>query len=177
MDCWLHASPIQIVPLIEKHRQPALKEKPVDTNTKLKSANPNTTQPIRENATQQFRENTEKGARRTKEVFETIGASTNEAAEVMKSCCSNALQGMQDYNSKVMEFSQANSKFYLEFVQKLAGVKSPSEFFEISAEHTRSQLERAAEQAKQLTELTRQVTLATTEPLKSGLAKAYNHAA
>jgi phasin len=177
MDGRLHASLIQIVPPIEKHRDPPSRSMPVDTNAKSKSANPTKTQQIRENATQQFRENTEKGAQRTKEVFETISASTNEAAEVMKNCCSNALQGMQDYNSKVMEFSQANSKFYLEFVQKLAGVKSPSEFFEISAEHTRSQLERVAEQAKQLTELARKVTLASTAPLNTGLAKAYDHAA
>jgi phasin len=84
---------------------------------------------------------------------------------------------MQDYNSKVIEFSQANSKSYVEFVQKLAGVKSPSEFFEISTEHTRSQLETVAQQAKELTELARKVTLESTEPLTSGLAKAYNRAA
>ena len=120
---------------------------------------------------------TAKGAERTKEVLDTISASTTEAAETMQNCYSTALKGIQDYNSKVIEFSHANTKSYVEFVQKLAAVKSPSEFFEISAEHTRSQLETVAEQAKELTELARKVTLETTEPLKSGLAKAYNHAA
>jgi hypothetical protein len=33
-----------------------------------------------------------------------------------------------------MEFAQANTKSYVEFVQKLAGAKSPSEFIEISNE-------------------------------------------
>jgi phasin len=140
-----------------------------NTNPRSKSANPNPAQHVREM--------TAKGAERTKEVLDTISASTNEAAEVMQNCCSTALKGIQDYNSKVIEFSNANTKSYVEFVQKLAAVKSPSEFFEISAEHTRSQLETVAEQAKELTELARKVTLETTEPFKSGLAKAYSHAA
>ena len=138
-------------------------------NTRPKSANPNPAQHVREM--------TAKGAERTKEVLDTISASTTEAAETMQNCYSTALKGIQDYNSKVIEFSHANTKSYVEFVQKLAAVKSPSEFFEISAEHTRSQLETVAEQAKELTELARKVTLETTEPLKSGLARAYNHAA
>ena len=133
--------------------------------------------PRPDNVTQQLRDTTESGAERPREVFETIGSATTEAAEVMKSCCSTALQGMQDYNSKVVEFTQANTKSYVEFVQKLAGVKSPSEFIEVSTNHGRYQLETVAEQAKQLAELAQKVTLATAEPLKTGFAKTYNHAA
>ena len=136
-----------------------------------------TAKPKSANVTQQFRDATETTAERSKEVFETIGAATTEAADVMKNCCSNALKGMQDYNSKLIEFSQANTKSYVEFVQKLAGVKSPTEFFEVSTDHGRYQLETVAEQAKQLAELVQKVTLATAEPLKTGFAKAYKHAA
>jgi phasin len=139
----------------------------MNTTGKAKSAN----------VTQQLRDVTETSAERSKEVFETLGDATTEAADVMKNCWSNALKGMQDYNSKLMEFSQANTKSYVEFVQKLAGVKSPSEFFEISTDHGRYQLETVAEQARQLTELAQKMTLATAEPLKRGFAKAYNHAA
>ena len=84
---------------------------------------------------------------------------------------------MQDYNSKLIEFSQANTTSYVEFVQKLAGVKSPSEFVEVSTDHGRYQLETMGDQAKQLAELAQKVTLATAEPLKTGFAKTYNHAA
>jgi phasin len=139
----------------------------MDTNTKPKSAN----------VTQQLRGMTDTGAERSREVFETIGSATSEVADVMKNCCSTALKGMQDYNSKVVEFTQANTKSYVEFIQKLAGVKSPAEFIEVSTDHGRYQLETVAEQAKQLAELAQKVTLATAEPLKTGFAKAYNHAA
>ena len=125
------------------------------------------------NVTQQFRDATDTSAERSKEVFETIGAATTEAAEVMTTCCSRALKGMQDYNSKVLEFARANTASYVEFVQKLASVKSPSEFIVVSTEHGRYQLETVAEQAKQLAELTQKVA----EPLKTGFAKSYQSAA
>ena len=136
-----------------------------------------TAKPKSANVMQQFREVTDTGTERSKEMFETIGAATTEAADVMKNCCSTALKGMQDYNSKLIEFSQANIKSYVEFVQKLAGVKSPSEFLEVSTDHRRHQLETAAEQAKQLADIAQKVALAAAEPLKTGFAKVYNHAA
>jgi phasin len=141
----------------------------MNTNTKPKSSNPD--------ASQHLRDMTETGTQRSKEMFEKIGMATSEAAGVMTSCCSTALKGMQDYNSKLIEFTQTNAKSHVEFLQKLAGVKSSTEFLEVSTSHHRSQLERLADQAKQLTELTKQVTLATAEPVKTGLAKVYDRAA
>jgi phasin len=145
------------------------------------NTNPNTkTAPARSasaDAPQQLREMAETGAKQSKETFEKIGAATTEMAEVMTNCCSTALKGMQDYNSKVAEFTQANAKSTVEFVQSLAGVKSPTEFIQISTEHAKRQLETMTEQAKELAELTQQVTLTTTEPFKTGLAKAFNRAA
>lgn len=132
-----------------------------------------TAKPKSANVTQQFRDATDTSAERSKEVFETIGATTTDAAEVMTTCCSTALKGMQDYNSKVLEFARANTASYVEFVQKLASVKSPSEFIAVSSEHGRYQLETVVEQAKQLAELTQKVA----EPLKTGFAKSYQSAA
>ena len=111
--------------------------------------------------TEQFRDATDTSAQRSKEGFETIGAATTEAAEVMTTCCSTALKGMQDYNSKVLEFASDNTASYVEFVKKLASVKSPSEFVEVSTEHGRYHLETVAALANQLAELSQKVT----EPL------------
>jgi phasin len=141
----------------------------MDTNTKLKSTT-NSTPP-------QVRDLTEKSVERSKQAVETIGAATTEVADIMKNCCSTALKGMQDYNSKIVEFSQTNTKSYLEFVQRLAGVKSPSEFFEVATSHGRVQLETMAEQAKQLAELSQKVTIAAAEPVQKGFAKSFIQAA
>ena len=80
---------------------------------------------------------------------------------------------MQEYNSKVLvEFTRANTTSYVEFVQRLAGVKSPLEFVEISNDHARYQLTTLTEQAGELALLAQKVTASATEPLKSGFAKA-----
>ena len=128
-------------------------------------------------ATQQLRDLAETGAKQSQEAFEKIGAATTEAAEAVTNCCSTALKGIQDYNGKLVEFTQANTQSAFAFVQSLAGVKSPSEFAQVSTEHARQQLETIAEQTKQLAELTRHVTLATAEPLKTGFAKVFSRAA
>jgi phasin len=128
-------------------------------------------------ATQQLHDMAETGAKQSKETFEKFGAATTEAAEVMTNCCSTALKGMQDYNRKLVEFTQANTKSAFELVQSLAGVKSPAEFAQVSTDHARQQLETMVEQTRQLAELTQRVTLATAEPLKTGFAKALSRAA
>ena len=129
------------------------------------------------NATQQLRGMAEAGANQSKEAIEKINAAATEAVEVVTNCCSTALKGMQEYNNKLVEFSQANTKSALEFTQSLAGVKSPTEFIQVSTEHARHQIETMTEQTNQLATLTRQLTLTTVEPLKSGFAKALSRAA
>jgi phasin len=106
-----------------------------------------------------------------------MNATTAEATDLIRKSCSTAVEGAQLYNSKLLEFAQTNLKVAFDFAQKLMGVKSPSEFMELSTEHARKQLEILTEQAKELAALGQKVTLATSEPLKTGVAKAFSHAA
>ena len=135
----------------------------MDTNPKTKS---------KTDATEQFRDMTEKGATQSKETFEKMSAATAQTADVMKNCYSTAVKGIQDYNSKLIEFTDANTKSAFDFAQRMSGVKSPSEFFELSTDLAQQQLETLTKQTQQLAALAQQVTLATTEPLKTGLTKA-----
>ena len=91
-----------------------------------------------------------------------------------KTAIRRRFKGVQDYNNKFIEFAHANSNAAFDFIQKLPGVKSPSAFVELSTEHARKQLETLTEQTKQLAALGQKVTLATAEPLKTGVAKALN---
>ena len=122
--------------------------------------------------TVEFRDTIEAGAERTKEVFETFGSAANDAAQAVQECCSAGVRGMQEYSGKVAEFTQANIKSHAEFLQKLASVKSPSEFMEASISHTRNQMETLAEQGKQLSALAQRITHDAAEPLKTGFGKA-----
>ncbi|HEY0723901.1 MAG TPA: phasin family protein [Pyrinomonadaceae bacterium] len=111
----------------------------------------------------------EKGAAQSKEVFEKMSAVSGQAADVMQHCYSAAVKGMQDYNKKLLEFAHANTKATFDFAQRISGVKSPSEFVQLSTEHTQQQLTILTDQTKQLAALAQQVTLATAEPLRTPL--------
>ena len=128
-------------------------------------------------AMQTLRETAENSSAQVKQGIEKMTAATIETTNALKNSCSTALLGTQDYNIKVVEFAHSNSQAAFGFMQKLSGVKSPSDFVDLSTEFTRQQLETLAEQAKELTALAGKVTLETTEPLKTGVAKAFSQAA
>jgi phasin len=146
----------------------------MDMNTKT-TAKPTGFQKASE--PQAFSEIAQKGAAQTKQAYERMSAATAEAADLMKTTCSTALNGARDYNNKFMEFAHTNTNAAFDFVQELYGVKSPSDFMELATEHARTQTAALSEQTKELAALTQKVALATTEPLKAGVAKAFNQAA
>jgi phasin len=144
----------------------------LDSTTKTTTAKPASSSKL--DATQVFRATAEKGTAQAKEAFEKVSAATAEATDLIKNSFSTAVKGAQDYNTKVIEFVQTNTKATVDFVQKLSGVKSPSEFIELSTDHSRTQFETLTEQTKELAALAQKVTLANVEPLKAGVTKAFS---
>lgn len=142
----------------------------MDSTTKTTTTKPAS---FPKDATQAFRATAEKGSAQAKEAFEKMSGATAEATDLIKNSYSTAVKGAQDYNTKVIEFAQANTEAALDFVQKLSGVKSPSDFIELSTDHSRKQFETLTEQTKELAALAQKVTLATVEPLKTGVTKAF----
>ena len=128
-------------------------------------------------AQQAFSEMAEKGTTQAKEMYEKMNTATTEAADLIRNSYSTAVKGVQDYNNKIIEFTQANTNAEFVFVQKMSGVKSPWEFLELWTEHARKQVETLAEQSKQLAALAQKVTRATAELLKTGIANPFNRAA
>jgi phasin len=124
-----------------------------------------------------FREGLEKATAQARDNYEKIGAAATEGAGRVKSSMSTVCKGVQDYNTKLLEFAHANTKSAFDFFQQLSGVKSPTALVELSTEHTRKQFEAFTEQAKQLASLAQSATLAAAEPLEAGVAKTLNHAA
>src|SRR5258708_605586 len=122
---------------------------------------------------QAFREMADKGVAQAKESFEKMKVATAEASTVMQDACSTAARGAMTCNAKVIEFARSNSESAFDFASKLLGVKSPSEFLELSTEHMRRQVEVLSEQAKELTALSQKVMLESAEPLKAGAAKVF----
>jgi phasin len=124
-------------------------------------------------AAQAFAATAEKGSAQVREALEKTSAGATESAALMRDSYSMVMKGAQNYNNKVLEFTQANSKAAMDFVQKLSSVKSPSELMELSTEHSRHQVEVLTEQSKELAALAQKVMLAAAEPLKAGATKAF----
>jgi phasin len=147
----------------------------LDQTTKTTTTKPASSSKM--DATQAFRVTGENGSAQAKEAFEKMSAATVEATTSIKNSYSTAVKGVQEYNTKFFEFAQTNTEAAFAFVQKLSGVKSSSDFMELSTEHSRKQIETLTEQGKELAALAQKVTLATAEPLKTGVTKAFSQAA
>jgi len=109
-----------------------------------------------------------------KAAFEKMSAATGEAGALFKNSYSTAIKGAQNYNNKVLEFAQTNTEAAFGFAQSLSDVKSPLDFVELSTEHSRKQFETLTEQTKELAALAQTVTLASAEPLRTGVTKAFS---
>jgi phasin len=120
------------------------------------------------------REFAEKGAARAKETYGRVQAAAKDSTEAMEQTPSTASKGAADFNLHLLEIAQKNMNEVFDFARQLTLVKSPSEFFELSAAHARKQFETFTEQTKQLTSLAQKVTTDAAQPLQAGVAKVFN---
>jgi phasin len=121
-----------------------------------------------------FRETAEKGVAQVKDTYEKAKVATGQATDILKDTYATAAKGATEYNLKIIEIARTNTNAAFEHAQQLLGVKSPSEFVELSTAHARKQFDTMIAQTKELTELTQKVTTKITEPLKAGVTMAFN---
>jgi len=119
-----------------------------------------------------FREYAEKGVAQTKDAYEKMKAVAEENTQMLETVYSTATQGQTEYGLKVIEIARYNTNMAFTFVEKLFGVKSPSELVELTTAHSRTQFETATAQGKELAALAQKVATETAEPIKSGVEKA-----
>ena len=105
-----------------------------------------------------FRDMAENGVAQAKDNYEKIKAAAEGATDLLNSTYTTAARGAADYNRKVIEIAATNAHAALDCANELLGVKSPSEFIELSTAHARKQFEAMAAQTKELTELAQKVT-------------------
>ena len=122
---------------------------------------------------QALREMADKGTAQAKASYDKMSAATAEASSVLKNAGATAAQGIKDSNAKVIEFARTNSNTAFDNANELLAVKSPTEFFKVSAEQARKQFEVLSAQTKEFTALSQKVMLETAEPFKAGAAKAF----
>jgi phasin len=145
----------------------------MDKNTEITDTKPAAIS--KKDGPEAFREIVEKGTTQPNETYENMNAATIEAADVIKNSYWTAVKGVEDYNSKFIEFARANTNATFDFVQKMSGVKSPTAFIELWTEHARKQVETLTEQTKELAALAQKVTLASSA--ETGVTDALKRAA
>ena len=119
-----------------------------------------------------FREFAEKGVAQTKDAYEKMKATAEQATEVLETVYSTASKGSTEYGQKVIEIARTNTNKHFDFVASLFGVKSVSELVELSTAHARAQFEAVSAQTKELTALAQKVATETSAPIKTGVEKA-----
>jgi phasin len=119
-----------------------------------------------------FREFAEKGVAQTRDAYEKMKAAAEHNTEMLETVYTNATQGSTEYGLKVIEIARFNTNAAFTFVEKLFGVKSPSELVEVATAHSRMQFETLTAQGKELGTLAQKVATETAEPIKSGVEKA-----
>src|SRR6476646_11603571 len=76
-----------------------------------------------------FREFAEKGIAQTKDAYEKMKAAAEEGTEMLETCYSTASKGSTEYGLKMIEITRHNTNVAFAFIERLFGVKSPSELF------------------------------------------------
>ncbi len=124
-----------------------------------------------------FREIADKGVAQAKDTYEKAKAATEEATRVFQHTYTAAAKGATDYNLKIIEIARENTNAAFDYAHELLGVKSLSEFVELSSARARKQFEAMTAQTKELTTLAQKVTTDTAKPLKTGVTEAFNKVA
>jgi phasin len=119
------------------------------------------------NGAEVLRDAAETGSAQAEQAFKKVSAAAADAASLMRDTYSTAAVRTQEYNAKFIEFAQKNTKTAFAFAQQLASVKSPSEFFELSANETRKQFDVLTEQARELSALAQKIVSATAERVET----------
>jgi len=124
-----------------------------------------------------FREMAEKGVAQARDTYAKAKLASEEAADLFENTFASVAKGVTGYNLKLIDIARANTRAAFDYAHELLGVKSPSEFIELSTAQMRKQFEIAAAQNKDLRALAQQVATEAAEPIKTGVSKAFNKAA
>ena len=124
----------------------------------------------------EFREMTDKGVAHARDTFAKAKVASEEAVDLLESIYATVAKGATDYNLKVIDIARTNTRAAFDYAHELLGVKSPSEFIELSTAHMRKQFDIVSAQNKELCALAQEVATEAAEPIKTGVSKALNKA-
>jgi phasin len=123
-----------------------------------------------------FHEMTEKSVAHAKDTYAKAKVVSGEAADLLQNTYATVAKGATDYNLKLIEIARTNTRAAFDYAHELLGVKSPSEFIELSTAQMRKQFDIASAQNRELCALAQEVATETAESIKSRVSKAFHTA-
>ena len=101
-------------------------------------------------------------ARRTKKA-------ASETVERVQESTSKATEGFREYQGTILAAAHDNMNGVFEYVQDIMAARSIPELIETSTLHSRRQLERVTEHARQITVAAQKMAMSSTRPLTRGV--------
>ncbi len=123
-----------------------------------------------------LREMTEKGVEQTRDACERAKVASEEAADLLENTYEAAVKRTTEYNHKLIEIARTNTRAAFDYFHDLLGVKSPSEFIELSTAQMRKQYETMSAQNKELCALAQEMATEAAEKIRAGVSKIVNKA-
>jgi phasin len=108
----------------------------------------------------------DQGAKAARENLRKGEAATQESLSQMQRGFSTSLEGVRDFNLKMIELMRANADASFDLAQNLVTAKSPTEVFETWRSFAEQQGQTLQKQSQELTALTQTVTQETMQPVK-----------
>jgi phasin len=118
-----------------------------------------------------FREMAEKVVAQAKDTCEKAKAAGEEAADLLENTYAVMAKGVTEYNLKLIEIARTNTRAAFDYARELLGVKSPSEFIELSTAQMRKQFDIASAQNKELCALAQETATEAAKPLNTGVVQ------
>jgi phasin len=121
-------------------------------------------------------EMTEKGVAHAKDAYSKAKVASEEANDLLQTTYATVAKGATAYNLKAFEIARTNTRAAFDYAHQLLGVKSPSEFIELSTAHMRKQFDIASAQNKELCAVAQEMATDAAEQIKTGMSKAFSKA-
>jgi phasin len=103
--------------------------------------------------------------------FEKSKMTAEQSTKVLEQAFGTASKGVKEFNLKLVDLMQTNAEAAFDFARQMTKVKTPSEFFEISAGYARKQFETFTEQTKELTTLAQKLAMDTSAPIQQAAGR------
>jgi hypothetical protein len=116
----------------------------------------------------------DRAAAYTANTFEKSKTTTRETTKAVEQTYAMASKSVIDFNLKLLEMAEQNVSVAIEFARRLPEIKTPTGFFELSAEHARKQLENLTKQTQDLAGLAQKAITEATQSWQSA-AKTYHN--